>query len=123
MAKKRSNGVGTEAAREAHRTAHALTPAGVALYMRVSSEDQADHGTIDAQRDFLRKFASLYQLPVADEYADDGVTGTLPLGERPEDRRRSQILVEGDAFPNLGETRFALPQLDLGGAQEARADG
>jgi hypothetical protein len=31
----------------------------VALYMRVSSEDQADRGTIDAQRDFLRQFASL----------------------------------------------------------------
>jgi len=58
--------------------------------MRVSSEDQADRGTIDAQRDFLRQFASLYQLPVTDEYADDGVTGTLPLGERPEGRRLLQ---------------------------------
>jgi site-specific DNA recombinase len=65
-------------------------PQHVALYMRVSSEDQADRGTIDAQRDFLRQFASLYQLPMADEYADDGVTGTLPLGERPEGRRLLQ---------------------------------
>jgi site-specific DNA recombinase len=62
----------------------------VALYMRVSSEDQADRGTIDAQRDFLRQFASLYQLPVADEYADDGISGTLPLGGRPEGRRLLQ---------------------------------
>jgi len=67
-----------------------LATAQVALYMRVSSEDQADRGTIDAQRDFLRQFASLYQLPVTDEYADDGVTGTLPLGERPEGRRLLQ---------------------------------
>ena len=58
--------------------------------MRVSTADQADRGTIDAQRDFLRQFASLYQLPVADEYADDGVTGTLPLGERPEGWRLLQ---------------------------------
>src|SRR5438093_11842328 len=65
-------------------------PQKVALYMRVSTEDQADRGTIDAQRDFLRQFASLYQLPVADEYADDGVTGTLPLGERPEGQRLLQ---------------------------------
>src|SRR6266568_1965046 len=65
-------------------------PQKVALYMRVSTEDQADRGTIDAQRDFLRQFASLYQLPVANEYADDGVTGTLPLGERPEGRRLLQ---------------------------------
>ena len=58
--------------------------------MRVRSEDQADRGTIDAQRDFLRQFATLYQLPVADEYADDGITGTLSLGERPEGRRLLQ---------------------------------
>jgi site-specific DNA recombinase len=55
----------------------------VALYMRVSTEDQADRETIDAQRDFLRQFASLYSLPVVEEYADDGVTGTLPLAHRP----------------------------------------
>jgi site-specific DNA recombinase len=55
--------------------------------MRVSTEDQADRGTIDAQRDFLRQFANLYQLPIADEYADDGVSGTLSLGERPEGQR------------------------------------
>ncbi len=68
------------------QASHQAFPQHVALYMRVSSEDQADKGTIDTQREFLRKFASLYQLPVADEYADDGVTGTLPLGERHESR-------------------------------------
>src|SRR2546422_6472134 len=62
----------------------------VALYMRVSSEDQADRGTIDAQRDFLRQFANLYQLPIADEYADDGISGTLPLDKRPEGHRLLQ---------------------------------
>jgi site-specific DNA recombinase len=62
----------------------------IVLYMRVSSEEQADRGTIDAQRDFLRQFASLYQLPIVNEYTDDGVTGTLPLGERPEGRRLLQ---------------------------------
>lgn len=34
----------------------------VALYMRVSSEDQAERGTIGAQRDFLRNFAQLYNI-------------------------------------------------------------
>jgi len=43
--------------------------------MRVSSEDQAERGTIGAQRDFLRQFATLYSLSVVDEYEDDGVTG------------------------------------------------
>jgi site-specific DNA recombinase len=59
----------------------------VALYMRVSSDEQAERSTIDAQRDFLRQYTSLYQLAVADAYADDGVTGTLPLGDRPEGQR------------------------------------
>src|SRR5437016_3564942 len=59
----------------------------VALYMRVSSEDQAERGTIGAQRDFLRQFADLYSLPVLEEYEDDGITGTLPLSQRPAGRR------------------------------------
>src|SRR5215475_15909142 len=67
-----------------------VLPQSIALYMRVSTDEQADRGTIATQRDFLRQFASLYQLPVADEYADDGVTGTLPLGKRPEGHRLLQ---------------------------------
>src|SRR5215468_10899548 len=67
----------------------------VALYMRVSSEDQAERGTIGAQRDFLRQFATLYQLSIAEEYADDGVTGTSVLGERLEGRRLIQDATTG----------------------------
>ena len=44
-----------------------LATAQVALYMRVSSEDQAERGTIEAQRDFLRQFATLYELSIAEE--------------------------------------------------------
>jgi site-specific DNA recombinase len=65
-----------------------IDPSGnVALYMRVSSEDQAERGTIGAQRDFLRQFAHLYSLSVVEEYEDDGITGTLPLSQRPAGRR------------------------------------
>jgi site-specific DNA recombinase len=35
----------------------------VALYYRVSSDEQAERGTIEAQRTFLRQYASLYSLP------------------------------------------------------------
>src|SRR5919201_3203645 len=62
-------------------------PQRVALYARVSSEDQAERGSIDNQRDFLRKFTQLYQMTVTDEYCDDGVSGTLSLQERPAGRR------------------------------------
>ncbi len=59
----------------------------VALYARVSTEDQTDRGTIRAQRDFLANFARLYGLKVGGEYVDDGFSGTLPLSQRPDGRR------------------------------------
>src|SRR6266511_1017815 len=55
----------------------------VALYARVSTEDQAERETIDTQRHFLRNFAKLYSLNVAVEYAEVGVSGTIPLHKRP----------------------------------------
>lgn len=70
-----------------HTTSLTLAPPQYGLYMRVSTEDQADRGTIEAQREFLQNYVQLYQLPVFREYADDGVTGTIPLGERPEGKR------------------------------------
>ncbi len=63
------------------------SPTRVALYCRVSSEDQSDRGTIQSQIDFLRQFTTLYRLDVAGEYLDDGFSGTLPLNQRPESRR------------------------------------
>lgn len=54
----------------------------VAIYCRVSTEDQADRGTIESQREFGAKYADLHQLDVADWYIDDGITGTIPLEER-----------------------------------------
>jgi site-specific DNA recombinase len=61
----------------------------VALYLRVSSEEQRDRETIELQREFLEQYRSLYEfeLEVADVYEDDGVSGTIPLHERPEGRR------------------------------------
>lgn len=67
----------------------------VALYCRVSTEDPAERSTIDAQRDFLRNYVNLYGLAVADEYADDGCSGTVPLGERPEGRRLPEAAQNG----------------------------
>jgi site-specific DNA recombinase len=59
----------------------------IALYTRVSSEDQAERQTIVAQQDFLRNFCALMQLEIVAEYADDGVSGTLALPDRPQSRR------------------------------------
>jgi site-specific DNA recombinase len=59
----------------------------VALYARVSTEDQAERQTVQAQLDFLRKYCDLHQLPIAGEYVDDGISGATELDRRPEGRR------------------------------------
>jgi site-specific DNA recombinase len=59
----------------------------VALYARVSSEGQADRGTIDAQSDFLRRYAELNELDVVGEYFDEAITGPTPLTARPAGKR------------------------------------
>jgi site-specific DNA recombinase len=67
----------------------------VALYLRVSSEEQRDRETIEIQDEFLEQYRGLYDLDVADIYKDDGVSGTIPLHERPEGRRLLEDAREG----------------------------
>ena len=55
----------------------------VVAYARVSSDEQRRNETIRTQQEFLAKYADLHQIAVARWYLDDGVTGTLPLEQRP----------------------------------------
>src|SRR3712207_6270766 len=64
----------------------------VALYARVSTDEQTDRGTIQGQIDFLRRYSALHQLPIAGEYIDDGISGATPIASRPEGRR---LLADG----------------------------
>jgi site-specific DNA recombinase len=75
---------------------HGFKPEQVALYLRVSSEEQRDRETIEIQDDFLEQYRSLYELEVAEIYKDDGVSGTIPLHERPEGRRLLEDAKEGN---------------------------
>ncbi len=59
----------------------------VAIYARVSTEDQAERATIQNQLDFLRRYVDLHSLPVAGEYVDDGISGAVPLNDRPSGQR------------------------------------
>jgi site-specific DNA recombinase len=68
----------------------------VAVYLRVSSLEQREERTIETQHDYLERYAAERGLEVADTYADDGVSGTIPFHERAEGRR----LLE-DARTNL----------------------
>ncbi len=59
----------------------------VAVYMRVSSEEQRERQTIETQREHAEKYVAAHQLPLFDYYADDGVSGTIALDQRPQGAR------------------------------------
>lgn len=61
-----------------------------AVYVRVSSEDQADRGTIQNQVEFATKYCDLHQLLIGEWYRDDGISGTIPLEKRPDGSRLVQ---------------------------------
>lgn len=65
------------------------------VYARVSSDDQAERGTIENQLEFARKYADLHQLEIVKWYKDDGVTGTIPLEARPAGRELLQDAKNG----------------------------
>jgi site-specific DNA recombinase len=98
----------------------------VAVYLRVSTEEQRERQSISTQREFAERYCSLHQLNVIQVYADDGVSGTIPLESRPEGGRMlkdarskkfNQILVY--KLDRLGrETR-----LILNGVAELEKDG
>ncbi len=56
----------------------------IALYARVSTEDQAKHGlSIDTQLDNLRTWAAANDHTIIGEYVDAGVSGKKPYKKRP----------------------------------------
>ncbi len=63
----------------------------VAFYGRVSTEEQADRGNITGQVEFARKYFDLHgpaeNIDGYEMYLDEGVSGTIPLEERPEGAR------------------------------------
>ena len=65
-----------------------------AIYCRVSSDQQAERGTIDAQIDYAETYVKLHGIKVYKYYCDDGVTGMMPLEERPHGK---ELLRDADA--------------------------
>ena len=75
----------------------------IATYERVSSDDQRERETIKTQTEMIDRYLGLHpNLQVYRRYLDDGVSGTIPMGERPSGRelihdalarRFSQVLV------------------------------
>jgi len=69
----------------AGQTANTIMP--VAIYCRVSTEEQRERQTILTQREFGERYTDLHKQAVFRVYADDGVSGTVPFEQRPEGRQ------------------------------------
>lgn len=61
-----------------------------AIYLRVSSEEQRERQTILTQRNLAERYCILNEITIYSWYADDGVSGTIPLDQRPEGLRLIQ---------------------------------
>ncbi|WP_084146894.1 recombinase family protein [Paenibacillus wynnii] len=59
----------------------------VAVYARVSSDDQQERETIENQVEFAEKYCELHKMNIVEWYKDDGVTGTIGLDQRDQGKR------------------------------------
>lgn len=79
----------------------------VALYIRVSTEEQARHGySLPAQEEALTKYCEENNLIIAKKYIDDGVSGKLPIKKRP------QLMQMLNDIPHMNVGRILLVKLD-----------
>ena len=65
---------------------HGAKPERVALYLRVSSEEQKTKETIETQDEFLEEYCKLYDRDIAKVYRDEAISGTVPIHQRPAGR-------------------------------------
>ena len=67
----------------------------IAIYARVSTDDQAEKQTIQTQIMACRDWAKRQGCEIVEEFCDDGVSGAVPLSERPAGSRLLQALESG----------------------------
>ena len=88
--------MGGHAMHDGSASARSTNTDSVALYLRVSTEEQRERQSIDTQREFGSKYTDLHELRVHKIYADDGVSGTVPIEKRPEGQRILQAARRGE---------------------------
>jgi putative DNA-invertase from lambdoid prophage Rac len=93
-------------------------------YVRVSTERQADVGeSLGTQQRVIEGYAMMQGLPLDAVFVERGVSGSKPLGERPEGGRLLAVLKAGDVVitPKLDRMfRSALNALDVLGQLKER---
>src|SRR5712692_8856058 len=62
----------------------------VALYFRVSTDEQKERASIETQREFAAQYCKVHEITVISSYSDDGISGTIPVAERPDGSRLLQ---------------------------------
>lgn len=67
----------------------------IALYTRVSSQEQAERLTIGTQEEFLEQYRALHGHEVTGVYKDEAIPGTVPMHERPGGRSLLESAKEG----------------------------
>lgn len=77
----------------------------VAIYERVSSEEQREQETIKTQSEVIdRWLVTQSDITVYERYRDDGVSGTIPFRQRKEGRRLAEAAMRG-RFTEIVVTR------------------
>jgi len=61
--------------------------AAVAIYVRVSTEEQRERQSIATQKDFAQRYCELHGLLTFRVYEDNGVSGTVSIENRPDGRK------------------------------------
>src|SRR5262245_2728485 len=68
-------------------------------YVRVSTAEQANNGdSIETQRQQITGYAMMKGWRVAEFFVDRGVSGSVPLAERPEGQRLLASVAAGDVI-------------------------
>ena len=67
----------------------------VAIYARVSTDEQATAGTIENQLHAIREYCASRGYSIIAEFCDEGVSGTVPFEERPQAARLLAMAGEG----------------------------
>ncbi len=66
------------------------------IYLRVSTADQAEHGvSLDAQQERLTAYAIANGLEVAGILRESAISGTIPLADRPEGVKLTEMVSSG----------------------------
>ena len=67
-------------------------------YLRVSTSEQAANGCLATQRQQISGYAMMRGWEVSEFFVDGGVSGSVPLAERPEGKRLLEAVEKGDTI-------------------------